>query len=471
MPKMRVLIAATGDRRAAFAESLGVHTATPQVEIGGASTRQALFTALRHGRWQTLIIEPRFDGATADELLAAAARLVRNMNVVIVGSPEDSAASRHGDLFVAPEGLPSRIAARRPRPATWPVSPQTRIDPDTGLPRLETIEELLDHNGRHPRTGLMSCVMIDAPAQFAPEIARITLAAVGDGGIACRWRDGQSGPETPAILALRRASCPGEALIFAEGLRVRLSAALPNTPAIGVSWFDAADVSPTGVNQADHALCHSRDGRRGGAASWREVAAIQLARSVACSRPAATISERRAEFLSRISATLGPVQREHITTHSEEVAAVASELAQLLQLTPEEADHTCTAALLHDLGKAAIPDSLLAKPGPLTATERLVMDRHSAGGADLCEALDIDAAIARSVRHHHTRFDASEPAPQAARIIAVADALVTMTTTRPYSAARSYSDALAELRRCRGTIFDPRVVIAAHILGASSMAA
>lgn len=99
------------------------------------------------------------------------------------------------------------------------------------------------------------------------------------------------------------------------------------------------------------------------------------------------------------------------------------------------------------------------------------MDRHAAIGAELCEAMGIDAAIARTVRHHHTRFDAAQPAPAAARIIAVADAMVTMTSSRPYSAARSYTDALTELRRCRGTMFDPKAVVAAHILGASSMAA
>lgn len=458
MPKMRVLIAATGDRPAAIAALLGVHTPTPDIELGAARSRHDLFHHLARGRWNAVILEPRFDGASADEILIAGSELLEGTRVLILGHAGEPGAAAHQHLLVAEADLAPRL--RTPTPGAAPTTPALK-DALTGLPCFDSMRELLDHDGRRPRTGLLSCILIDTSPDTAADIARVCQATLSDGGIAGRW--GSS-----AIIILRRATSPGEALVFAEGLRLRLAPAAP--PAIGVTWFDAADVGETGANQADHAL-HLARSRAGGVASWREVLSFRIAEAAAIATSGRSPVDKRADFLSRAAHSLGPVQREHITTHSEEVSSVAADLAQLLQLSAREIEHVRTAALLHDLGKAAIPDVLLAKPGPLTPTERLVMDRHSSIGAELCEALGIDPEVARTVRHHHTRFDASHAAPAAARIIAVADAMVTMTSARPYSAARSYADALAELRRCRGTIFDPKAVVAAHILGASSMAA
>ncbi len=457
MPKMRVLIAATGDRPAVIARLLGIHTPTPDIDLATARTRDDFFHTLSRGRWNAVILEPRFDGATADELLIAASELLRESRVLIIGHPGEPGAAANSSLLVTESELESRL--RTPLAPTNLTTPALK-DAETGLPCFESMQELLDHDGRRPRTGLLSCILIQTTPDTAAHIAEVTRTALSDGGIAGRWGG------SAAIIALRRAINPSEALVWAEGLRVRL-----NSPtAIGVSWFEASEVGEVSVNQADHAL-HLSQTRGGGVSSWREVLAFRIAEGVAISTTGKSALDKRAEFLNRAVRSLGPVQREHITAHSEEVSSVAADLAQLLRLPTDEVEHVRIGGLLHDLGKAAIPDTMLAKPGPLTPTERLVMDRHAAIGAELCEAMGIDATIARTVRHHHTRFDAAQPAPIAARIIAVADAMVTMTSTRPYSAARSYTDALTELRRCRGTIFDPKAVVAAHILGASSMAA
>lgn len=188
-----------------------------------------------------------------------------------------------------------------------------------------------------------------------------------------------------------------------------------------------------------------------------------------------TLEQRRAAFLARVSELLGPTQLQHITEHSEQVAEAAAGLARLLHLAPAEVERVRLAGLLHDIGKAAIPDNLLAKPGPLSRRERKLMDKHAEMGARICAALGADDVVTEMVRYHHARYD--DPAPSAeggrvplgARVVCVADALVTMTSNRSYSRARSYTDALAELRRGRSTLFDPQAVVAAHILGATSM--
>jgi putative nucleotidyltransferase with HDIG domain len=184
--------------------------------------------------------------------------------------------------------------------------------------------------------------------------------------------------------------------------------------------------------------------------------------------PGMGVEARRRRLLRSLREVLGPSQFQHTTAHCEQVARTAAHLARLMRLDGAQIAIVRLAGLLHDLGKALIPDSLLAKPGPLTRAEREVMNRHADDGARLCEALGADAATADAVRHHHTRFDAG-PAPLAAQVVSVADALVTMTTDRPYSSARSFAEALGELRLGRGTVFNPDAVVAAHILGAASM--
>jgi hypothetical protein len=123
------------------------------------------------------------------------------------------------------------------------------------------------------------------------------------------------------------------------------------------------------------------------------------------------------------------------------------------------------AASLQDIGKAALPEELLAKPGPLTADERRALERHPQIGYRILESLGADP-VATWVLHHHERWDgagyparlAGEHIPLGSRILFVADAYEAMTTDQAWRARLSPEAALAELRRCSGTQFDPRVV-------------
>jgi HD-GYP domain-containing protein (c-di-GMP phosphodiesterase class II) len=121
--------------------------------------------------------------------------------------------------------------------------------------------------------------------------------------------------------------------------------------------------------------------------------------------------------------------------------------------------------LLHDIGKLAIPPDILLKEGPLTDEEWVVMRRHPQLGADLLGE-HMSFLIRAVVKQHHERWDgtgypdglAGEDIPLEARIVATADAYVSMTEPRPHRPARTHEDALEELRRVSGSQLDPQVV-------------
>jgi diguanylate cyclase (GGDEF)-like protein/putative nucleotidyltransferase with HDIG domain len=163
-------------------------------------------------------------------------------------------------------------------------------------------------------------------------------------------------------------------------------------------------------------------------------------------------------------------------SHSERVSELAARVAQRVGLDPEHVELTRLAGSLHDLGKLAIPEELLRKPGTLTDSERLVLERHPQIGFRMLDSLGVDP-VADLVLHHHERWDGAgypdglsgEEIPLGARIIFVTDAYDAMTSDRIYRAKRSSEAALAELRRCAGTQFDPGIVAAfTEELGVSS---
>jgi HD-GYP domain-containing protein (c-di-GMP phosphodiesterase class II) len=122
--------------------------------------------------------------------------------------------------------------------------------------------------------------------------------------------------------------------------------------------------------------------------------------------------------------------------------------------------------LLHDIGKLALPDRILDKPGPLDAAERAVVQEHSAIGERILRAVPGLASVADAVRASHERFDgdgypdglAGEDIPLGARIVAVCDAFDAMLSHRPWRPAMTTDAALAELRRGAGSQFDAAVV-------------
>lgn len=152
--------------------------------------------------------------------------------------------------------------------------------------------------------------------------------------------------------------------------------------------------------------------------------------------------------------------------HSLHLAELALQVGLRLGLAAEQLDQLTYAALMHDLGKIGIPDAILLKPGPLSASEWETMRQHPTIGRRALERIDILKEAAEIVEQHHERFDgkgypkglSGEAIRHEARIIAVVDAFDAMTSTRPYRRALTQREAVEELRRCSGSQFDPRVV-------------
>jgi HD-GYP domain-containing protein (c-di-GMP phosphodiesterase class II) len=140
--------------------------------------------------------------------------------------------------------------------------------------------------------------------------------------------------------------------------------------------------------------------------------------------------------------------------------------AERLGLPASEVKRIGLAAELHDVGKTAIPDAILNKPGPLDTSEWEFMRQHTVIGERILLAAPSLAPTAELVRASHEAFDGSgypdglcgEAIPLGSRIIAACDAFDAMISERAYRAGMSVEDAIAELRRCAGTQFDPHVV-------------
>lgn len=161
--------------------------------------------------------------------------------------------------------------------------------------------------------------------------------------------------------------------------------------------------------------------------------------------------------------------RDHTTgQHVQEVGALAARLALEMGCDTSEAHTAGLAGRLHDIGKIAVPDSILNKQGRLTPEELAVMRKHAAVGAAVVTRVPALRPLAPIIRAQHERWDgagnpdglAGDAIPAAARILAVADAYHAMTSDRPYSRMILPSEALSELEQCAGKQFDPRCVAA-----------
>ncbi|WP_051807422.1 diguanylate cyclase [Actinoplanes subtropicus] len=158
----------------------------------------------------------------------------------------------------------------------------------------------------------------------------------------------------------------------------------------------------------------------------------------------------------------------NLGAHSRQVADLSAAVARRLGLADEDVLRVQLGGWLHDVGKIAVPDAVLVKPGPLTDAERCTVGTHSAVGADLLRHFPELAPACAAVRHHHERFDgtgypdglAGDQIPLDARIVAAADAYSAMTADRPYRSPRTTAEAIGELRDSAGTQLDPVVVAA-----------
>jgi HD-GYP domain-containing protein (c-di-GMP phosphodiesterase class II) len=183
---------------------------------------------------------------------------------------------------------------------------------------------------------------------------------------------------------------------------------------------------------------------------------------------AGLVTDLERTFTTTLTALMSTVEAkdDYTASHEEDVAGLAERVALRMGLAPSRARDVRYAALLHDVGKVAVPSEILLKPGPLTDTEWIAMRRHAAVGGDLVARIEAFAHLAPAVRASHERWDgdgypdgiAGEEIPLAARIIAACDTYDAIVTDRPYRPARTPAQAHEELRRVAGVQLDARVV-------------
>lgn len=180
-----------------------------------------------------------------------------------------------------------------------------------------------------------------------------------------------------------------------------------------------------------------------------------------------SLNQRQVEIFRRLAQLVA--QRDLETgAHSQRIAGYSAGLASASGFRPDQAADIALAAALHDIGKLAIPDAILLKPGPLDPAERQLMRSHAQIGHDVLAGtgaplLDLAAEIALT---HHERFDGhgypncllDDEIPIAGRIVAIADSFDFLTSDRPYHRAISLAQAQQTMLAERGTHFDPALL-------------
>ena len=265
-------------------------------------------------------------------------------------------------------------------------------------------------------------------------LAARLVQAVGDSGHAYRL----GGDEFCVLVTPGRdgvdpmlAACSAALHERGEGFEVSTSFGVVLMP-------EEADTPTVALQLADRRMYARKGGRRMSAAHQSRDVLLR------------TLSERRPEMHLRLR----------------DVGELALAVGRELHMGPEGLDEVARAAELHDVGKIAVPDAILDKPGALDPVEWSFMRRHPLIGERILLAAPALRPVARLVRSSHERFDGTgypdglrgDEIPLGARVVAVCDAFDAMTTDRPYRETVTEADAIQELRRCAGTQFDPMVV-------------
>ncbi len=289
------------------------------------------------------------------------------------------------------------------------------------------------------------------------------LASVAD----CIREDGEAfrlgGDEFALLLP---GSTEEEAVTVASEAVLRISTrradrSRAQTASAGVATYPAAAVDRSHVvRAADRALYAAKASGRNAVRSF-QVDTIELSE-----RRIAAEGEIRAR-LDAASCLARTIEGRDAYTHEhcDAVADLAARLATALGLDGESIELLRLAGRVHDVGKLAIPEEVLRKPGSLNQLERRTIETHSQIGYRMLSSLGIEP-VATWVLHHHEHWDGTgyphglsgEAIPIGSRILAVADAYEAMTTDRIYKESVTSAEAVAELRQCARTQFDPRVV-------------
>jgi HD-GYP domain-containing protein (c-di-GMP phosphodiesterase class II)/putative methionine-R-sulfoxide reductase with GAF domain len=267
-------------------------------------------------------------------------------------------------------------------------------------------------------------------------------------------------PFGPNLESRTLAVCPPRRAAAIAG---RLQPVTPGTT------FTIVPVGERAANRA--AIVLQRGGRRGAPDRRDERMLLGIADQALLAMTNRTLyAELEESFLATVAAlgTALGTKDEYTSDHAQALVGLTTAVARRMSLTGTDLRDITVAAALHDVGKIGIPAAILTKPGPLTVDEWIVMRRHPELGAKIMEPVPALDGARRLVVACHEHWDGSGyplglregEIPVGARVILACDAFDAMTSDRVYRAAMPVADAVAEIRRCAGSHFDPDVAAA-----------
>jgi diguanylate cyclase (GGDEF)-like protein len=479
-----------------------------QVELEVVSTGRDAVHAIRNRLFDCVLLDFNLPDARADELLPVLAKDGHSPPVVVISSSRDQDTAiksmRNGSVDFLPKmetldgntlwhRVDAAVRAHRKaqagrRKIERRMAQLARLaeqDPLTGLSNRRCLNRLFEKRRiTRDRRGCVSVIMLDLDHfkrindrqghdcgdRVLRVVADVVRARVGSTDVACRY----GGEE---FVVIKAATSIAGTRRWTEALREKIARLrircgdrrVAVTVSIGVVNCASACLGPETISRADRAMYLAKQRGRNVVCTWQMVVFHEAVQQVVAFSPwplsPRLVEERLRNVLMQTRDHLGPTQWNHLTTHAEYVSGLAVRLGKALGLDEATVERLRVAGLCHDLGKFLIPEDVLAKTGTLAAEERALLERHTADGAEMSLMLGLEPIAAEYVRFHHARWAGrgavnacDSSIPLGARILAVADALIAMTSPRPYQPRRSFSTAARELRYGSGRQFDPDVV-------------
>lgn len=396
-------------------------------------------------------------------------------NLVVASCQPNAYRERHLKLL---EELATQIAVSVENARLYAkVEEKARTDELTGLLNRRSLDELIiSEISRHSRYGgVFSLIILDldsfkdfndsfghlAGDKLLKQVGSIIKKTIRTADQAFRY-----GGDEFAILLPQTAI--EAAYQVAERVRKRVASEMntsfiPVTASIGLASWPADGVGPNEIiATADTALYHAK--RSGGNQTCRASGTMLVADEAIVDGWTREESES-ASTIYALAATVDA--RDHYTrSHSKRVNEYAIALAKAINLQPLEISRLSTCAFLHDVGKIGISDEILNKPSKLNDEEWKTIKTHPQLGAAIIGHAPHLAPCVPGILHHHEKYDGTgypkglkgEEIPLEARILAIADAFAAMTCRRNHSKIFTSEEAIAELKRCAGTQFDPNLV-------------
>jgi putative nucleotidyltransferase with HDIG domain len=318
---------------------------------------------------------------------------------------------------------------------------------DDEAPIRAVISRWLEQSGLQARTADSAEAAMKAMAEEPASVAICDIAMAGQGGI---W-----------LIRELRAKYPHTGVVVATGVD-----ALPPDVTLrsGIAAYLLKPLRPAELLHAvrDALAWHQRaiDAER-----WRDQ--LETERGERAALLDGMLEGVSAQSVDDVGAVLSSVLADTAALeHASRVASLATAVARALCVVEPELSHIRSAALLHDIGKLAVPTALLRKPAALTSHERAILRRYPEEGAAIVRRVPFLEPAAAIIAAVQEKFDGlgyprglcDAEIPLGSRIIAAADAYDTMTHARPYRQAMAGADAILELGRCAGSQFDPMVV-------------